>query len=527
MKTQPIGPFLGINNRLPDFALHIRDKGDYLADAENVDVDNAGRLRRREADISLQAMTGAHSLFETYIVRDAVMYRVMSFSPYSEAFFCLLTSNDPVSWLREGDDVFFSNGVDSGRISAGVLYPLGLPTPSAPGVSATAGDLYDGAFQVAVSYTNVATGEESGVSPSSNITLATYGGLAVDLPPAVAGATHVNVYVSTVNGSVPLWRAVYSVGTATATFSTLSLPGREAPKRFEAALPAGRLFMSNGRLCSFKGNMVYVGLPYRYGYYDVVAGWIPFPGDVSVAVENQHGTYVAADKTYWIPGDLADVQEKIVTVLPYGAVLGTEFRVPYDTRVGWFSAKGIVTAGTAGDVSTRMAENVDVGEVPAAGAAVVRNTRGYYRVTACGWCMNLESGAVTRYTNYEFTSLFGEYGTKADGVYALTGGTTVDAKMRLGKQNFGVEELKSMPATYLGVTSDYPMALQVQWPVRDSLRDFTYPARNSGAETRIQRIDPGRGAQANWFDLTVYNQEGSDFTLASVSFAPVASSRRI
>lgn len=30
MNTIQIGPFLGINNKLPDFALHVEGNGDYL-----------------------------------------------------------------------------------------------------------------------------------------------------------------------------------------------------------------------------------------------------------------------------------------------------------------------------------------------------------------------------------------------------------------------------------------------------------------------------------------------------------------
>ena len=47
MKTQNLDRF-GINNRLPDFALHVDQKGDYLSAADNVDIDNTGRIRRRQ-----------------------------------------------------------------------------------------------------------------------------------------------------------------------------------------------------------------------------------------------------------------------------------------------------------------------------------------------------------------------------------------------------------------------------------------------------------------------------------------------
>ena len=82
--TYKLSNFLGINNRLPDSALHIRSRqvhGDYLRDAVNVDIDNAGRLCHRKVPQLVQAMSGAHSLYLTsdtagYLVRDSVLYAV-------------------------------------------------------------------------------------------------------------------------------------------------------------------------------------------------------------------------------------------------------------------------------------------------------------------------------------------------------------------------------------------------------------------------------------------------------------------
>ena len=65
MKTTPIGPFLGINNRVPDFALRkstAQLSGNYLREAENVDIDNARRLRRREGEaLPTQRRSPSHS----------------------------------------------------------------------------------------------------------------------------------------------------------------------------------------------------------------------------------------------------------------------------------------------------------------------------------------------------------------------------------------------------------------------------------------------------------------------------------
>lgn len=77
MKTIALGPFLGINNRLPDFALRIRTRqlsGDFLRSAINVDVDNSGNLRSRRATERTTVVAGAHSLTSGYYVQGGAIY---------------------------------------------------------------------------------------------------------------------------------------------------------------------------------------------------------------------------------------------------------------------------------------------------------------------------------------------------------------------------------------------------------------------------------------------------------------------
>ena len=529
MNTKPIGPFLGTNNRLPDTEMRVSTRqvsGNYLRSSANVDIDNAGKLRRRESELLIQAMTGAHSLCMTsdttgYLVRGSVLYSV-SLPSYAETFAKALTSNATMSWLTVGDDLYFSNGTDSGRITQGLFFPMGMPTPDAPACTTVGGSLLAGTYQVGVSYFNSVTGEEGGISASSNPALAAVGGLRITLPAATAGATHVNVYVSEVNGSVPMLAGTYATGTATVDFATPPPHGRPINDRFEEPLPAGALFTSNGKLCSFSGKKVCIGLPFRPGYYLPISGYLLFNEDVSIAIENQGGTYIAADKTYWFPGDIEAEHGVVSTVLPYGAVPGTTFRNPADTTVGWFGEDGFVIGSTSGEVNAVMVDDINM-TAPATGCSIVRFSNGYLRVIGGGWCFNLERKAATQYTDFDFTSLSGDYGTKADGVYALTGGAGVDAWVNVGKQNFGSEELKHMPAMYLGFDSESPMQLRVQTPEHD----YTYDSRSCGGGTRMHRVDPGKGLRANWFDLTLYNTDGAAFTLATASPAPVVSGRRI
>lgn len=522
MDTKPFGPFLGINNRLPDFSLATKD-GYWLRAADNIEITNAGTVQRRKVPVLAQAMTGAHSLFGDMYIRASVLYRA-TFSPFAETLVKVLASNDRMSYCVINGDTYYSNGTDFGRVAAdGSVYPWALSTPSSPTVAPITGALFKGKYQVAVSYANATTGEEGGVSASTNYELSAVGGLRITLPAATIGATHINVYVSTVNGSIPMLQTTVAAGTTTVDV-TAHATGRESNQRYEAPLPAGtRLFEFNGRLCSAKGKDLFYSLPYRHGYYIPAEGRITFPEDVSIAIGNQSGVFVAADKTYFFSGQDLGAVDVVRDLLPYGAVPGTEFAIPNNTTVGWFGEKGVVLATPDGQAAAVMADNIDL-TPPASGFSIVLETRGYRRVVSCGWCLNLETKAATTYSDWNITSASGAYGTKADGIYTLEGEGKVDAYVDLGKVNFGAENLKHLPACYATVASGEPVVLRVTTPAED---EYDYPARGCDEALRVQRIDPGRGLRENYYGLKLMNTEGSDFTLASVSFAPVASGRRI
>ena len=532
--TYKLSNFLGINNRLPDFSLHIRTRqvsGDYLRDAVNVDIDNSGRLLHRKVPQLVQAMTGAHSIHMTsatagYLVRDSVLYSIV-LPTYAETLLRVLSSNAAMSYVKQGADVFYSNGTDSGRITAGVVYPLALPTPAKPTASGIGGGLPAGLYQVAVSYARYGSGgqtaatllEEGGVSDRLQMEITATGGLRVTLPAATTGVTHINVYLTAANGEMPQLAAVVATGTATVDLVALA-EGREATSRRDEPLPAGRLFMSSGRLCSIKGKNLYIGHPYRPGYYDPLAGYVPFSADISIAIDAQTGIFVAADITRWIPneGPTADV-------LPYGAVPGTEFIYPDRSIYGWFGAKGIVLVTRSGEVDAAMSDEIEL-TAPTSGFSTIFEDGEFRKVVSCGWCMNLTNKAVTRYEDWGFTSFSGGYGTMSDGIYALEAGGAVEWSVDFGKVDLGSDALKHLPNAYLGVQSDDLMQLRVQAPGRYG-GDYTYPARGFSEDLSMQRIDIGKGLRATWFELSLSGQNGADFSLASIDFPAATTTRRI
>lgn len=525
METKPLGPFLGVNNRLPDFALHKPKTGDYLRTADNVDITDAGTIVRRRGVTLLASMTNAHSLHMKtvgtgFLVRASVLYAI-TLPAYTETLLKVLTSDATMSYSQIGTDWYFSNGTDSGRITAGVAYPLGLPPMAAPALTVIGGALLAGWYQVGVAYVNTTTGEEGAISDIASNELTSTGGLRVTLPGALAGATHVNVYLSESNGTMPMLHSTVTTATATIDLTILAT-GRPTNGRNEDVLPAGTLFAHNGRLCSFKGNTVCIGLPFRPGYYLPLSGYIPFTEDVTIAISNQSGVFIAADQTRYFPGDLDDVQSVIVDLLPYGAVPGTSFVFPDKKTVGWFSTKGFVVGAPDGSIDATMADNIDF-TPPAIGVAGVCECGGFRRVSSCGYSMNLATKAVTTYSDWAFTSLSRCFGTKVDGIYKTDTEAAVTSSVGFGKQNFGSEQLKFMPATYLGMKSSAVLKMRVQTPKQD----YTYSSRGFSTTLQNQRVDQGKGLQATWFDLTLSNTAGADFTLATVSFAPINTTRRI
>ena len=529
MKTVAFGPFLGINNRLPAHSLRVATSqlnGQYLRDALNVDVDGSGKLVRRAATALMNSDTGVHSIHMVndttgYMVRASNLYRI-TLPTYAEVLVTALSSNSTMTYASLAGQLYASNGTDRLRIDGVMAFPYGLPTPAAPTCAPVVGGMSAGIYKVSISFFNSLTGEESGISPATSVTVTDTQSIEITLPAAPAGSTHTRLYVSTANGTVTYHHTTIVNPAASATISSGGV-GWEAVQRFEDMLPAGRLFTSNGKLCSVVDNIVYVGIPFRPGYHIPSESYLPFPKNVSIAIENQGGTYIAADKTYFFPGDLAFSETTVVDVLPFGAVVGTEFSDPENQTVGWFSPKGFVIAGLNGDVTTPMLENIDL-VAPASGCSVVLDGNGYKHVVSCGWSMNIDyNGAATRY-DWDFTSVSGKYGTNATGIHTLEATGVVDSEIDFGQVHFGTENIKHMPNVYVGVNSQEALLLEVTTP---SGMTYEYEARHYESGMKNQRFDLGKGLRETWFEFVLRNQGGADFEISTVSLLPTVTARRV
>lgn len=528
MKTTKIGPFAGISNRRPTYALIDEDKGFFVPSANNVYLTNAGTfVVRREPEL-IQAMSAPHSLFRGLMVRGGSLYSV-TLPTYAETFKKVLSNNSPMSYAEINGSVYYSNGTDSGRIDqAGVVRPWGLPTPSSPTLSVISGSLLVGKYNIAISYSNEDTGEEGGVSSWATYDLASAGAIRVQLPGATDGATHVNIYASSVNGSDLTLQSTVAASTTSADITAITHNKREISQRVEQPLPAGsRIFEFNGCLCSVNGKELYVGLPYRHGYYLPLSGRVSFPENISIATGNQSGIYVAADKTYLLAGNDPSNSDLVNDVLPYGAIAGTEFTLTNEENiiVGWMGEKGFVLASSDGSVKAVTDDEVSVSGLPSRGVSIVFESDNLYRVYSCGYCMNLRSSGMTTFTGYDITSYSNGYVTKSDGVYLAEGSLPApNYIINLGKNNFGSEELKHIPSIYIGASSGDKIGLRITTRRQGA---YEYLSRSYSEELGMHRIDPGRGLKDSWFELELFSDDPSFAEIASISFNAPKSTRRI
>lgn len=375
IKTVPIGPFRGINNRIPDHKLATFERGspagDYLRNAVNVDLTDAGTLQRRPGVEKVQAGAECHSLWggragALYVDGDT-LYRFPR-----TAIRAGLTPGFRVSYCDGPDGyVYWSNGVVIERIVAETSEPLGPATPNpAPQVAAVqGGSLPPGLYLVCITAV-AADGRESGSTWPVQVSVPANGVITISGLPGVP----VKIYISPANGDLMFL-------TATTSAMSYALPvmpqtGAQCPTLRMRPVPAGHIVRwLNGRLLVVAGSTLFYSEPFMPALYNPARGRIPFPSRITIMEPCGDGVFVATtEQTYYLAGSDID-QCAVSDLLPYGAVEGTGCKAIDDMSVWWFSSRGVVIGTPDGQARNIQEKNVAVGGA-GTGAALVREQNG-------------------------------------------------------------------------------------------------------------------------------------------------------
>ncbi|MDN5937285.1 MAG: hypothetical protein L0H83_01350 [Salinisphaera sp.] len=154
------------------------------------------------------------------------------------------------------------------------------------------------------------------------------------------------------------------------------------------------------------------------------------------------------------------------------------------------------------------------------------------------WVFHAESRAFTEYRNYPFNSFCRMpdntyYGAMADGIYRLDGdddaGTSIEARIRGGLEQFGTARAKRLPEMFLGYRASGDMVLKVIVTSETGAKQehwYKVIPRAAGA-TRESRVKIGRGLKSVYYGWELANVDGADFALDEIAFHPMILERRI
>lgn len=258
-----------------------------------------------------------------------------------------------MSFEEVAGTVYYSNGVITGAITAGVDGPWGQPVPAAPGATAVAyGGLDAGTYMVATTIRD-ALGRESGASPTALVQVAAGGGIALTVLPS----TNVTrVYVTPANGEELYWAQDLPAGAAT-SYLGAHTPGKALmTQHMMPPEPCTQLDHYNGRVFSVVGNALLATRAMDYALTRPTTDYVLMESAILMNKSVVDGIYVGTKGgvLFLSGGDLGQFNQALVDVLPPipGSAMkidGGLFDHPGDGVI-WLTRRGWVFGAPSGQI---------------------------------------------------------------------------------------------------------------------------------------------------------------------------------
>lgn len=391
MSSKRIGPFLGLNNTRPLTQLEQFERGqrsgDFMRSADNVDVTDAGTLRRRQGWAKRLGGTQMRGLFAlddgSALVADYNQLCRLTYEDgqlNKQALMAELHPGAEVSYTATPAGVYLSDGYGLWVFRGGAVARATMEAPNAPGLSASAGgSLPGGLYQVACTFERQ-DGTQSCASVTVQADVPDDGILNIHLPTTTQSLTAwVNVFVSPVNGDALFLAERLPIGTTSTTLYVPPEQGGRCTTLYMAPTPAGQIVRQHqGKLLVARGAVVFTSQPYAYGIYDPAEDFMQFPAEVTLLEPVGAGLFIVADKTYFLPNEPGAA---IAEVLPYGAPRGAAVQRGEGGGIYWMGDRGLVQATEDGQ-----AKNVNDGVLtlpkPHSAALLVREQDGMEQIVA-------------------------------------------------------------------------------------------------------------------------------------------------
>jgi hypothetical protein len=343
-KSEPsvkIREFVGLNNRAEPRTMVPGE----LVRADNIDIDDRKRIRRRVGFSAYSDLPGLTSLWATpderslFAVINGVLLQIVN--PAERIQLAAGLDNKETYWAWDGANVFVSNGAGDWWIRGDKALPLAIPEANAPVVQSVPGDLPPGRYLVGVVLQDEA-GRAGGLSPTTLVELRTPGGLSVE-PQAVPAGYSASVYVSRTNDSV-LRRAPRSRLLVT-SLNDLGAVLEEPQYANMAPPPGGPIAVADGRLVKMLGGeettLVAMSEPYWPHLFGFGRTDFQVPGaPCAVAKAGPGQLLVGTTSGVWLHG----LGEGLAQVADYGMVPGHGVAHDKSGRAYFWTVRGFCRA---------------------------------------------------------------------------------------------------------------------------------------------------------------------------------------
>lgn len=392
---------LGVNNRVretePGRSTTFRDTINtslYLREAVNVDLTQFGHPIRRKG-YTLSASGYTHSLWSDpsidygLCVHDGWLCKVSAtevLTPLKEVH-----AYSRVSYAVVNQEVFWSNGLETGRVDEEGTLHWGMPEPAAPVLAVVnGGALAAGEYKVAAVYVDEFD-EEYGASDVAVKKVEDAQALEVTVPGSwPVEAVAVRVFVSQPNGEIFYETfTVQSPGKATVHPGMLGV-GRELETQdLKQPKPGKIVRYFNGRVYIARNDTVIFTEPLRYGLTRPSQGVYMFASPVILLEPVADGVFVGTKEGVVFVGgtDPYDVAQR--SVLSHAPVPNATTRVPGEfmgsgesTVPVWWGEDGSMVAGlNGGEVAQLTKDRLAVSEF-STGAMLYREQEGMAQVVS-------------------------------------------------------------------------------------------------------------------------------------------------
>ena len=350
--------FLGLNN----VSDPLRLKLGWLQHADNVDITDTGALVRRPgySYVLPAVLTGAYATTDFsrfYLVDNGTLKRVEPDLSLIDIRTGLNAA--PMQWAEVNDDVYFTNGVDTGIITeAGEFKEWAWPIPTMPSLAAVSGTLPAGVYQVVCTFV-LADGRETGASDAAAIYLDGTQALQINAVPHAAGAL-TQVYIAPADSTVFQLSHPDCLQTSVSWNSSPDALLADLTTQHHYPIPLGCSYITfwQGQIYAAQyliesdQTIVWISEPLGYHLFDRSSGFFIIQEKVTMLTAHPDGLLIGSEECiYAYNGSTLEKLANYGVVPGWGAVFDTE-----EQQTLFWSKRGLCTALpltniTAGQIS--------------------------------------------------------------------------------------------------------------------------------------------------------------------------------